>query len=109
MGFKTIMNWILRRFILLIMALAMMSLPPFVPNALAETEAPKPNIIVILADDLGNADLGYRGSNIRTPNIDKLADEGVKLESYYGLPVCTPARSALLTGRYPMRLSLIHI
>lgn len=106
MGFKTIMNWILRRFILLIMALAMMSLPPFVPNALAETEAPKPNIIVILADDLGNADLGYRGSNIRTPNIDKLADEGVKLESYYGLPVCTPARSALLTGRYPMRYGL---
>ena len=55
---------------------------------------------------MGNADLGYRGSNIRTPNIDKLADEGVKLESYYGLPVCTPARAALLTGRYPMRYGL---
>ncbi len=68
--------------------------------------ADKPNIIVILADDLGNADLGYRGSRIRTPNIDSLAKGGVRLESYYGLPVCTPARAALMTGRHPMRHGL---
>jgi arylsulfatase A-like enzyme len=66
----------------------------------------KPNIIVILADDLGNADLGYRGGEIKTPNIDKLANEGVRLESFYGQPVCTPARAALMTGRYPMRHGL---
>jgi len=66
----------------------------------------RPNIIVILADDLGNADLGYRGSDIRTPNIDKLAKEGVQLESFHGMPVCTPARAALMTGRYPMRYGL---
>jgi arylsulfatase A-like enzyme len=59
-----------------------------------------------LADDLGNADLGYRGSDIRTPNIDKLAKEGVQLESFHGMPVCTPARAALMTGRYPMRYGL---
>jgi arylsulfatase A-like enzyme len=66
----------------------------------------RPNIIMILADDLGNADLGYRGSDIRTPNIDQLAKEGVRLESFHGMPVCTPARAALMTGRYPMRYGL---
>ena len=69
-------------------------------------ENSQPNIVVILADDLGNADLGYRGSDIKTPNIDKLAKEGVRLESFYGMPVCTPARAALMTGRYPMRYGL---
>lgn len=66
----------------------------------------RPNIVVILADDLGNADLGYRGSDISTPNIDTLAKSGVQLEDFYGLPVCTPARSSLMTGRYPMRQGL---
>jgi len=61
---------------------------------------------VILADDLGNADLGYRGGQVKTPNIDKLAAGGVRLESFYGQPVCTPARAALMTGRYPMRHGL---
>ena len=59
-----------------------------------------------MADDLGNADLGYRGGEIKTPNIDKLANDGVRLESFYGLPVCTPSRAALMTGRYPMRHGL---
>ena len=74
-------------------------------NTLKAQERP-PNVIVILADDLGNADLGYRGSDIKTPNIDKLAKEGVRLESFHGMPVCTPARAALMTGRYPMRYGL---
>jgi arylsulfatase A-like enzyme len=66
----------------------------------------KPNIIFIMADDLGNADLGYRGSDIKTPNIDKLAMEGARLESFYGMPVCTPSRAELMTGRYAMRHGL---
>jgi len=72
----------------------------------AHAQERRPNIVVILADDLGNADLGYRGSDIKTPNIDKLAKEGVRLESFRGMPVCTPARAALMTGRYPMRYGL---
>ncbi len=66
----------------------------------------RPNIIFIMADDLGNADLGYRGGEVRTPNIDKLANEGVRLEDFYGMPVCTPSRAQLMTGRYAMRYGL---
>jgi arylsulfatase B len=73
---------------------------------LARAEPPRPNVVIILADDLGNADLGYRGSDIKTPNIDKLASEGVRLESFYGMPVCTPSRAELMTGRYAMRYGL---
>lgn len=66
----------------------------------------KPNIIVVLADDLGNADLGYRGGQVKTPNLDALARGGVRMESLYSLPVCTPGRAALMTGRHPMRYGL---
>ncbi len=61
-----------------------------------------PNLIVILADDLGWADLGHDGSKIDTPNLDRLAKEGVKLTHYRSsAPMCSPTRAALLTGRYP--------
>jgi arylsulfatase A-like enzyme len=76
------------------------------PCQLAYAESAKPNIVIILADDLGNADLGYRGSDIRTPNIDQLAKDGVRAESFYGMPVCTPSRAELMTGRYAMRYGL---
>ena len=75
-------------------------------SAFAYAQEAKPNIVIILADDLGNADLGYRGSDIKGPNIDKLANEGVRLESFYGMPVCTPSRAELMTGRYAMRYGL---
>jgi arylsulfatase A-like enzyme len=76
------------------------------PAPLSTSGASRPNILFIMVDDLGNADLGYRGSDIKTPNIDKLAREGVRLESFHGMPVCTPSRAALMTGRYPMRYGL---
>jgi arylsulfatase A-like enzyme len=66
----------------------------------------KPNIIFILADDLGWKDVGYHGSDIKTPNIDKLANNGARLEQFYALPMCTPTRAALMTGRYPFRYGL---
>src|SRR5271169_7118861 len=78
----------------------------FATVVVAQAADPKPNIVFIMADDLGNADLGYRGGEMKTPNIDKLATEGVRLESFYGAAVCTPSRAALMTGRYPMRYGL---
>lgn len=69
-------------------------------------EAPKPNVVFFLIDDLGNTDVGFHGSEIRTPNIDRLANAGAKLEAFYVQPVCSPTRAALMTGRYPMRHGL---
>ncbi|HWN94575.1 MAG TPA: arylsulfatase [Methylomirabilota bacterium] len=68
--------------------------------------AERPNILFILADDLGSHDVGWRGSEIKTPNLDKLAFGGARLEQFYVQPVCSPTRAALLTGRYPMRHGL---
>src|SRR5438128_12023300 len=66
----------------------------------------KPNIVYILADDLGWKDVGFHGSEIKTPNIDKLAATGARLEQFYAQPMCTPTRAALMTGRYPFRYGL---
>lgn len=68
--------------------------------------APRPNILFILADDMGWADPSYHGSEIKTPNLDKLAASGAKLEQFYVQPVCSPTRASLMTGRYPMRHGL---
>jgi arylsulfatase A-like enzyme len=66
----------------------------------------QPNIVYIVADDLGWKDVGFHGGAIRTPNLDKLAQEGARLERFYTQAYSTPARAALLTGRYPMRYGL---
>jgi arylsulfatase A-like enzyme len=85
---------------LLVSAFAFMSTP-----AIHAADA-KPNIIYIIADDLGWKDVGFHGSDIKTPNLDKLATGGAKLEQYYAQPMCTPTRAALMTGRYPFRYGL---
>jgi arylsulfatase A-like enzyme len=72
----------------------------------AAPSAPRPNIVHIVADDLGWADVGFHGGEIKTPNLDKLAASGVRLEQFYVQSVCSPTRAALLTGRYPIRLGL---
>ena len=75
-------------------------LPAPAPAAPAE----RPNIVVFLSDDMGWGQLGFQGGKrVPTPNIDRLAREGVSLTQFYVHSVCTPTRSALLTGRYPVR------
>ena len=74
--------------------------------ALAQQPAPRPNIVYILADDLGFADVGFQGSDIRTPSLDALATGGETIKQMYALPMCTPTRAAIMTGRYPFRYGL---
>jgi arylsulfatase A-like enzyme len=67
----------------------------------------KPNIVYIVADDLGWKDVGFNGcTDIKTPNLDKLAETGAKFTQFYVQPMCTPTRAALMTGRYPFRYGL---
>jgi arylsulfatase A-like enzyme len=68
--------------------------------------AERPNIVYILADDLGWNDVGFRGSPIKTPNLDRLAQGGAILNAFYVQPHSTQTRAALMTGRYPMRYGL---
>lgn len=68
----------------------------------------KPNIIVIVADDLGWNDVGYNGSEIRTPHIDRLASQGARLDRFYVQPTCSPTRASLLTGRSSIRLGVFN-
>jgi arylsulfatase B len=87
------------------------SLVSVIPFADAQTSklatARQPNIVHIVADDLGWKDVGFNGAtDIKTPNLDKLAGEGVKFTQFYVQPMCTPTRAALMTGRYPFRYGL---
>ena len=76
----------------------------------AESDRP-PNVVLIVADDLGYGDLGsYGAQTIRTPNIDGLAAAGVRFTDFYSsAPVCSPSRAGLLTGRYPVRTGITYI
>lgn len=69
----------------------------------AEAATRPPNVVMIYCDDLGYGDIGCYGSGIRTPNVDRMASEGIHFTHFYsGNPVCSPSRAALMTGRYPV-------
>jgi arylsulfatase A-like enzyme len=70
------------------------------------TDGQKPNIIFILVDDMGWGDVGYHGSEIKTPNIDALAASGVTLDRAYAFPICSPTRAALMSGRDPLQFGV---
>ncbi|MEI9851878.1 MAG: arylsulfatase [Sphingomonas sp.] len=80
-----------------ILILAVALLLPLAPAA-AQTARPKPNILVIVADDLGYSDLGAFGGEISTPNLDALAKRGLRLTGFHAAPTCSPTRSMLLSG-----------
>lgn len=94
-----------RTFIGLILGLTILT---SVYALVADSESEPPNIIIILADDLGWKDVGFNGGVIATPNIDRIAHEGVRLNRFYVAPVCTPTRAGLMTGRYPIRYGLMR-
>lgn len=89
-------------------SVASAALTACVSPQMAAVSGRKPNLIVVLADDLGYGDLGVFGNGvIRTPNIDRMAAEGVRLTTFYASAnVCTPSRAGLLSGRYPIRTGL---
>lgn len=72
-------------------------------NGSAKEPLAKPNIVLILADDMGWNDVGYHGSEIKTPAIDRLAKTGARLEQFYTQSICSPTRACLMTGRHTMR------
>lgn len=74
----------------------------------AANASKQPNIVIFVADDLGWADVGFRGSKIDTPSLDKLAAEGMELKRFYATPICSPTRAALMTGRDPIRLGVAY-
>ncbi len=85
---------------------AVLLLSLLAPACAPVKDAPRPHIVLILADDLGWRDVGYHGGDYPTPTIDQLAARGTRLESFYVQPLCSPTRAAILTGRFPLRYGL---
>lgn len=75
-------------------------------SAQKKTGLKKPNIILIMVDDMGFSDIGSYGSEIKTPNLDKLASEGMRFREFYNNSICAPTRASLMTGQYPHRAGM---
>ena len=78
-----------------------------VGHAADARQAARPNFLVIVADDLGFADVGFNGARFATPNIDAIARSGMVLDHFYVSALCSPSRAGLLTGRYPHRYGIM--
>lgn len=88
-------------------ALAAFALFSCVAAADAQAQQPRPNVVLIVMDDVGYGDYGVYGApDVETPNVDRLAREGARFTDFYAAPTCTPTRAALITGRYQQRVSL---
>lgn len=76
-------------------------------TTMAQTK--KPNVMVILTDDMGYSDISCFGSEIKTPNIDRLASNGLRFTHFYNTSRCSPTRASLLTGLYPHQANMGHL
>ena len=81
---------------------------PTIVTQAEQQSTEQPNIVLIMADDLGWADVGYHGGDINTPAIDKLANEGVRLNRFYAYPACTQTRGALISGQRMRSVGLVE-
>src|SRR5258708_4406197 len=90
-------------------ALLLVCLTVVSPSSTRAADASRPNILLILADDLGFSDLGCYGSEIATPNLDRLAAGGLRFTQFYNCARCCPTRAALLTGLYPHQAGVGHM
>ncbi len=95
---------------ILLTAIALLGCTP--GGEVDEGEAPQaqrpPNVVLIVADDLGWRDVSFNGGEIATPNIDRIASEGVRLDRFYVAPICSPTRAGLMTGRHPIRYGMMR-
>ena len=71
--------------------------------------APRPNIVIILVDDMGFSDIGCYGGEIETPNLDRLASGGLRFTQFYNYGRCCPTRAALMTGLHPHQVGIGHM
>ena len=94
-----------RRVCQILVVLSLLSFSAFA----AEQKSARPNIILIMADDVGYSDLGCFGSSIQTPNLDGLAKNGVRFTQFYNTARCCPTRASLLTGLYPHQAGIGHM
>src|SRR5881227_3246065 len=79
------------------------------PTVRAADAPPRPNVVIVLADDMGFSDLGCYGGEIRTPNLDALAANGLRFTQFYNCTRCCPSRASLLTGLYPHQAGVGHM
>jgi arylsulfatase A-like enzyme len=93
------------------LSVAAMAMTVAAQGAVTKADAPskKPNIVIILADDLGFSDIACYGSEIATPNLDRLATQGLRFTQFYNAARCCPTRAALLTGLYPHQAGVGHM
>lgn len=80
-----------------------------VPSLLSAAAQPRPNIVVVLVDDMGFSDIGCYGGDVPTPNLDRLAAGGVRFTQFYNTARCSPSRSSIMTGLYPHQAGMGHL